>query len=172
MRELLKVKEKENQLKYWLEYQQFQEKIKVPLQTKRNFFEQEQQDKNSSTSSENNDKISIASSTLTETFEENTDYNHENIKVDSFILAALCKKKITKHFIEKVTKCFDNGEFEVSFLLRNGNKFVFPDIPDISSLSEKEIVLHLPEPVNTGGTARMARSFKFEIDFSKYSNVV
>lgn len=84
-------------------------------------------------------------------------------------MVALCKKNITKHFVAKVIKCFGDGEFEISYLRRKGNKFVFPDIPDISTVSEDDVVLHVPEPVNTGGTARMARSFKFEIDFCKYS---
>lgn len=132
------------------------------------------ENKDVSSSDEDNvsDNISFASSTLTESFQDElVNFNQlDDIKINSFILIKFCTKKSEKYYVAQVTNIHSQEEeFTVSYLRNKKNKFVFPLVPDISTVSKDDIELVLPDPSNTGGTIRMANSFSFHIDLSGYN---
>lgn len=94
--------------------------------------------------------------------------NLDNIAVDSFVLVKFPTKKSVKYYVGKILEIC-SCEFNVSFLRKQGKNFLFPTIPDISMVRFDDIVMHLPKPSSTGGTARTQSVHKFPVDFSRFS---
>lgn len=127
----------------------------------------------SPSSSENEDQseqeISFASSTLTENFDEEED-DDRPLEVSSFVLVRFATTKTIKYFVGQIKEVLPDEEYKVSFLRKyREKKFVFPNVDDVSVIQRADIVLHLPEPKNTGGTLRTARCFFFDIDLDPYN---
>lgn len=94
----------------------------------------------------------------------------DDIKVNGFVLVRFATKKTLKYYIGQVTEIHpQDDEYIVSFLRYQHKKFVFPLVPDISTIMKSDIEMRLPEPTNTGGTARMNNSFVFPIDLNNYN---
>ena len=78
----------------------------------------------------------------------------ENAQVESFVLVKLELRKSKKCdvFCIGQIKRKSGSDVEVSFLHKNGARFVFPDIKDKAFVSSDNIVLALPSPAATGRT--------------------
>lgn len=121
-------------------------------------------------SSDEDGKVSYASSTLTEDFDENdVSFETKDIEINSFILVKFATKKSYKYYIGQVREIHPDEEFSVSFLRNNNARFSFPVVPDVSCIRKSDIVMKLPKPTNTGGTIRMSHSYQFSVDLSLYN---
>lgn len=91
---------------------------------------------------------------------------------NSFVLVKFATKKTLKYYIGQVVE-IHSGQFEVTvnFLRKQGNNFIFPTIEDQSTIDFDNIVLHLPSPVQGGGTARANSLLRFNIDLQSYNIV-
>lgn len=89
---------------------------------------------------------------------------------NSFVLVKFATKKTLKYYIGQVVE-IHSGQFEVTvnFLRKQGNNFIFPTIEDQSTIDFDNIVLHLPSPVQGGGTARANSLLRFNIDLQSYN---
>ncbi|KAK2705127.1 hypothetical protein QYM36_017239 [Artemia franciscana] len=63
----------------------------------------------------------------------------------------------------------DNDVADVKFLRKIGPKFVFPEIEDKATVDKKDIVLVLPDPSSSSGTARSIAEHVFSRDFSAFN---
>lgn len=91
------------------------------------------------------------------------------IHLGSFVLVKFTTKKTCQYYVGKVLKLIGEEEYEISFMRRHGNKFVFPVVEDTSSVLLQDIELHLPDPYSAGGTARINSTFTFPVDMSSYN---
>lgn len=99
----------------------------------------------------------------------NLDLDLEDIQEGSFILVQFPGKKTNKHFVGKVLSIDSFGEFHVTFLRKRGLNFVFPIIKDDSVVEKSNIIIHLPTPLQSGGTARTQDLYHFDIDLSSFN---
>lgn len=114
--------------------------------------------------------MSFASSTVTEDFEDQENLNDlESLKQQSFVLVRFTTKKTIKYYVGEIKEVLPDNEFIISFLRRyKENKFVFPNVEDVSTVHINDIELHLPHPLNNGGTLRTAKCLSFNIDMDHY----
>lgn len=105
---------------------------------------------------------------------EDLELNTEDLELDAlsegdFILVKLSSKRTTKYFVAKITKK-NNLDFHITYL-KKGIKwiFTFPDDEDSDIIERDDIILKLPLPVVTGGTARTSKRFTFNVDLSNYN---
>lgn len=64
------------------------------------------------------------------------------------------------YYVAQVTQMHPgDDEYTVSYLGKKEQKFVFPLVPDISTIMKSDIEMKLPEPSSTGGTLRTNNSF-------------
>ncbi|CAH1100669.1 unnamed protein product [Psylliodes chrysocephalus] len=126
----------------------------------------------SSDTESNTESLNLTDSDGVNWTEEPRDQNCDGeILVGSFILVKLATKKQVKYCVGQVTD-IDNRfkEYSVSFLRkRRENKFSFPDVSDQSTVPPEDIVMSLPTPVSTGGTARVQRYHHFSTDLTNYN---
>ena len=60
-------------------------------------------------------------------------------------------------------------EYEVKFLRRSGwGGFTFPNVADVCDVANSNVVLQLPCPQSSGGTARAGRQLSFPVDLTAY----
>ena len=118
-----------------------------------------------------NDSSSNESLHYGELGEDFEPFDIENTQVESFVLVKfeLRKSKKCDVFYIGQIKGKSGSDVEVSFLRRNGARFVFPDIEDKAFVSSDDIVLALPSPAATGGTERTKRGLTFHYDLSCYN---
>lgn len=92
------------------------------------------------------------------------------IAINSYILVKFVTKKTIKYYVGRVTEIMKNtNEVNVTFLRRHGNNFTYPDVSDAAIVPEDDVVLHLGQPDNVGGTNRTAHLFSFSINLSMYN---
>lgn len=96
--------------------------------------------------------------------------NIADVAEDSFVLVKFATKKTLKYYVGKVVE-IHTGQFEVTvnFLRKHGNNYIFPTVEDQSTIDFDNIVLHLPSPVQAGGTARANSLYRFNIDLQSYN---
>lgn len=85
-----------------------------------------------------------------------------------YVLIEFHGKTKLMYYVSVVTKAKDRfGDIEVSFMRRvkNSNKFIFPEIPDMSSVSVADVKMILPEPNKFGATKRQNSYLSFEVKF-------
>lgn len=88
-----------------------------------------------------------------------------NIAVDSFILVKFATKKIVKYYVGRVTEVLrDFNKFNLTFLRCHGSNFIYPNVPDTTTVSVEDIVLHLSEPAKLAGSTKIANLFSFSIN--------
>ncbi|KAK4887300.1 hypothetical protein RN001_003571, partial [Aquatica leii] len=92
-----------------------------------------------------------------------------DISAQSFVLVKFPTKKTCKYYVGKVLKKISNQEYEINFLRKQGNAFVFPTVEDANIVLLKDIELRLPDPNLSGGTARTRTTYRFAIDLSLYN---
>lgn len=91
------------------------------------------------------------------------------ITEDSFVLVKFLTKKTVKYYVGRILNKLDNEEFNITFLRRHGSNFIYPNVPDISTVPAHDIILHLMQPEKLGGTSRTANLFSFPVDLSSYN---
>lgn len=131
-------------------------------------------DKESSSSSNSAESLDLTDSDEVDWMEMPQNENEktlEEIGVGSFVLVKFATKKQTKYCVGKVLEIGKYGdEFLVNFLRkRKQNKFSFPDVRDESIVSLSDMVMHLPTPITSGGTARTQSLHYFSVDLSLFS---
>lgn len=94
----------------------------------------------------------------------------ENIKIGDFLLVKFEKKKSVAYYVAKVISKYGVSEYEVSYLRKRPRTyiFVFPNVEDRASVDFNDVVLVLPKPNFSKGTARTSSMFTFSINFSGY----
>lgn len=89
--------------------------------------------------------------------------NPENINIEDFLLIKFEKKKSVVHYVTKV----------ISKLVSQINSKVlclfFPNVEDKASVDFRDVVLHLPKPNFSKGTARTSSLYTFSVDLSAYN---
>lgn len=90
------------------------------------------------------------------------------IENDGFVLVKFATKKQIKYYVGQVKEILPE-ELIVTFLRRSKDKFCYPTVEDVATVDKSDVELVLPEPQNTGGTARMSSFLKFSIDFESYN---
>ena len=80
--------------------------------------------------------------------------------------------KKTIFYVGKIIKNVDNeGFLGISYLRsykKSKNKFVLPQVPDLSSVCLKDITAILPKPKINGKTARQQSFYAFEVNLSNF----
>lgn len=103
---------------------------------------------------------------------ENQEIEEENdigkaLKIGDWVIVRFCTKKTNKYFIDQITNFNDEPEVRFAKTISQ-NKFaticVFPEIDDVSEVSQENIVSVLPQP-------QIARrgAFHFSISFTNYN---
>ncbi|KAK2727200.1 hypothetical protein QYM36_007882, partial [Artemia franciscana] len=93
------------------------------------------------------------------------------IQIGKFVLVKfeLGKSKSSCVYYVGLVESIDNDVADVKFLRKIGPKFVFPEIEDKATVDKKDIVLVLPDPSSSGGTARSIAGHVFSRDFSAFN---
>ncbi|KAK2706899.1 hypothetical protein QYM36_014813 [Artemia franciscana] len=93
------------------------------------------------------------------------------IQIRKFVLVKfeLGKSKSSCVYYVGLVESIDNDVADVKFLRKIGPKFVFPEIEDKATVDKKDIVLVLPDPSSSGGTARSIAGHVFSRDFSAFN---
>lgn len=100
--------------------------------------------------------------------EDNLMNDLSTITKDSFVLVKFPTKKTVKYYVGRILNKLDNDEFDITFLRRNGSNFIYPNVPDISTVPAHDIILHLMQTEKLGGTSRRAL-FSFPVDLRSYN---
>lgn len=109
-------------------------------------------------------------SPMEEDEQENIDYDTSNLVENDFVLVRFATKKTIKYFVGQISSKISDYEFFVNFLkMAPGQRFIFPDKEDTSSISPKDIILRLPPPIKKAGTSRSNSFYKFCINFENYN---
>ena len=75
---------------------------------------------------------------------------------------------------QQATTSENSKKYQIRFLRRKraaSYKFVYPSEDDIDTVEEACIIKKLPDPIRSGGTARMASELAFAVDMSRYKNL-
>lgn len=92
----------------------------------------------------------------------------EDLKVDAFVLVKFATKKTITYYVGQIKEILQD-ECIINFLRKKNEKFLFPAVEDVASVSRDDLELVLPQPVKTGGTARTSSSFRFMINLDAYN---
>ncbi|KAB0805286.1 hypothetical protein PPYR_02256 [Photinus pyralis] len=90
----------------------------------------------------------------------------EEILCDDYVLVQFPTKKTVIHYVGQVIQLAENGEFVIKYLRNTHNRFHFPTVDDISTITRSEIVGKLPRPTSVTGNARLSSFLKFNVNFS------
>lgn len=109
-------------------------------------------------------------------FSEN-DENLPNLLIDTdlinpgdFVLVKFEQPKGKPVFyMAKIERVFNIYDFDVKFLRKHNNYYVFPIIDDISQINRSDIVAKLPMPTQIPGTLRTRGYYNFNINLNEYS---
>lgn len=95
----------------------------------------------------------------------------EHINIGDFVLVKFEKKKSVVYYVAKIISKYSLTEYQVLYLRKNSRSyiFVFPDVEDQASVDFKDVVLHLPKPNFTKGTARTSSMYTFSVNLSSYN---
>lgn len=123
----------------------------------------------SSESDDMSDKIlydesedSFTAETLSD--EEDLCVDKTNIRMNSWVLVSYTTKKVVKHFIGQVKAVLENQEFQIKFVRKFKNNFIWPQVDDTDVIKVDNIITSLPDP-----TLTRRGSFNFSINFAGYN---
>lgn len=102
--------------------------------------------------------------------ENDFDYLAKNVQVGDFLLVKFCTKSSMVHYIGRVEKDLDE-EYEINFLRKKGNGFVFPPVLDVTNVQKQDVVLKLPAPNRSGGSSRLFSVYYFDIHLDSFGNL-
>ena len=100
------------------------------------------------------------------------------LNATDFVLTKFTTKKAKVMYVGQVQSRIvdaDENTFAVKFMRREKPKsftFIFPNMEDISEVLFEDVVAKLPNPIQHGGTARVARHMIFPVNLSLYSNML
>lgn len=165
-----KVPEKENLEELDLEKKRKRTKAAQPV--KRKVFAIK--NKNETSESELSDDISIRSESSSD-YDINAECNllekgfedgDQELKNEDFVLVRFQANKKNFYYIGTILR-IETSEAEIKFLRSHKviDKFIFPNVDDISIVNKRDIVLVLPKPT-LAGTKRHQSYFHFEVNFS------
>ncbi|KAG5900266.1 hypothetical protein JTB14_000793 [Gonioctena quinquepunctata] len=70
------------------------------------------------------------------------------VKENDYVVVKLCGKKSTKYYVGLVQSALPSHELSVKFMKKCGqNKFIFPELEDISLVMSAEVIAVLDTPV-------------------------
>lgn len=120
-------------------------------------------------SSESESFHSSGSSSLdfTELEDHDFDFEANKINVGDFLLVKFCTKTNLVHYVGRVEKELDDG-YEIHFLRKRGSGFIFPNVPDIATIQQQDVVLKLPSPFKSGASGRLFSVMYFDVDLSNF----
>lgn len=97
-----------------------------------------------------------------------TDDLSKEFEVNNFVLVRLCGKRKIYHYIAQVlTINKDDYDLEVKYMRRHGEKFVFPEVEDIASISVDDVIIVLNKPIKCKRGA-----YKFVDNLSIYKDLL
>ncbi|KAG5896818.1 hypothetical protein JTB14_032060 [Gonioctena quinquepunctata] len=93
---------------------------------------------------------------------------NETINEGDFLFLKLSGKKRAGYYAAKVVR--KNTELNVIYLRKvaGTNKFLL-DSDNMYIVEESDIILKLPAPMNTGGSAQQQSYLRFPVDLSSYN---
>lgn len=95
-------------------------------------------------------------------------HDFDVVSKDDFVVVKFPTKTQIVYYVGIIEERHGFSDFDVNFLRRKGDKFHYPDVADISSVTRDDIIAVLPAPRKTGGTERARRYFHFDVNFSGY----
>lgn len=97
--------------------------------------------------------------------------NPENINIGDFLLIKFEKKKSVVYYVAKVISKYNLTDYQVSYLRKTPRSyvFIFLNVEDKASVYFRDVVLHLPKPNFSKGTARTSSLYTFSVDLSAYN---
>ena len=95
----------------------------------------------------------------------------KDIQAGDFVLVKFeyGKKKALVYYVGEVLDVVEKQFARVNFLRKQGDKFMFPQLPDIAEIDITDIELKLPVPSSAGGTGRAVQGLVFGCDLSMYA---
>jgi len=85
-------------------------------------------------------------------------------EVDNFVLVRFFGKKKFVFYVGRVTSKYSPTDYDVEFLKKKHDCFVYPPRKDVSSVSFSDIVMILPNPVK-----RSRDRFTFSVDLDNFN---
>lgn len=95
------------------------------------------------------------------------DFEANKINVGDFLLVKFCTKTNLVHYVGRVEKELDDG-YEIHFLRKRGSGFIFPNVPDIATIQQQDVVLKLPSPFKSVASGRLFSVMYFDVDLSNF----
>lgn len=87
----------------------------------------------------------------------------------NFVLVKFNRKKKSIYFIEKIRIVYSRNNFNISFMRKKTENFLFPQLEDISEIPRQEIVALILQSEEMPGTSRTSNYFNFNVDLSDYN---
>lgn len=99
------------------------------------------------------------------------DFPDEQLNTGDFCLVKFSTKTTTYHYVGRIIKKMPDHEYEVTFLRRVGEEylFIYPVSEDTAIVPEEDISIKLPQPTSRGGTELAV--LKISFDFGSFSNI-
>lgn len=97
----------------------------------------------------------------------------EEIVADDFVLTEFATKKTKVHYVGHIEEV-DGLTYRVRFMrrFRQTWKFTYPEHEDYSEIERSDIIMKLPQPESSGGTARTMTMKYFDVDFSSFKGKI
>lgn len=95
----------------------------------------------------------------------------EVVNVNDYVLVKFSQKDIKKKdvfYIGQIQKIFETTDFDVKFLRKHHQFYVFPLIDDVSQINRSDIVCKLEQPSEIPGTVRTKSYLRFNVDEYNY----
>lgn len=92
----------------------------------------------------------------------------DQVKLNDFVLVKF-ETVQSIYYVGKIVKIYDSNDFDVIFLRKNGEVFVYPLIEDKSQISRHDITAIIPNPRELAGTLRMGSRYRFDVDLSHFN---
>lgn len=94
----------------------------------------------------------------------------DNLNQGDFVLVRFDQIKGKQvFFIGQIQTVFEKTDFDIKFLRRHNQYFIFPIIDDIAQINRTDIISKLPEPTEIPGTLRTKGYYRFEVDLIDYN---
>lgn len=98
------------------------------------------------------------------------DFDANKINVGDFLLVKFCTKTNVVHYVGRVEKELDDG-YEINFLRKRGSGFIFPNVPDIATIQQQDVVLKLPSPFKSVASGRLFSVMYSDVDLSNFEKL-
>lgn len=99
------------------------------------------------------------------------EFDKNKLDIGDFVLVKFTSDKQRIHYVGKIIKKCEDTDLEISFLRKSckmENKFFYPNVEDLSSVSLDDIVALLPSP-SEQGTKRQKSMLTFYVSLKNYN---